>query len=132
MLARGASALPSALHSDLRLLAQLGRAVLRRNHRKTPPPWRLRQRRRAGDRDHGLPRTAQRQTEAVRLVRFSALHPRKSGPRETTLESLHWAAQMTRKTSTDSGSIGTASPSISIEGGCFWLCFQRLCISGAV
>ena len=49
-LARQASALPHALHADLGLLAQPGRALLRPDHRRTHPPRRLQQRRRTRSR----------------------------------------------------------------------------------
>ena len=43
-LAEAAQALQSALHSDLFILAQFGRAVLRLDHRGRNPPWHLQER----------------------------------------------------------------------------------------
>src|SRR5215831_17697665 len=43
-LAEAAQALQTALHSDLFVLAQFGRAVLRLDYRGRHPPWRLQER----------------------------------------------------------------------------------------
>ena len=46
--ARQASALQAALHSDIVVVAQSRRALLRRDHGKENPPWRVQGRRRTG------------------------------------------------------------------------------------
>jgi len=58
-LAIAPSALPSALHSHRRLLAQFGRAAFRPAHRKAIAPWRSSQHSRTGSCHTYLPRTPQ-------------------------------------------------------------------------
>lgn len=52
---------------DLGLLAQYGRALLRRDHPKAHPPRRLHKRRRIGAGHHGLSQKPQRQPQAIPL-----------------------------------------------------------------
>src|SRR5438067_5713968 len=51
--------LPLALHTDLGVLAQHGRALLRRDYPQSHPPRRLHQCRRTERRHHGIPRKPQ-------------------------------------------------------------------------
>jgi hypothetical protein len=53
-----------ALHTDLGVLAQHGRALLRRDHPKTHPTRRLQERRRAAARHHGIPGKPQRRPQS--------------------------------------------------------------------
>ena len=88
---RGASAgsqrirASTALHADLRVVAQPGRALLRRDHRQTHPPRHLQQRRRAEPAIMDYLDHHNAEPQAVRLDRFRSLHPPKSRPRETSV-----------------------------------------------
>ena len=60
-----APTLRAALHPDLELVAEHGRALLRQAHRQSDPPRHLPQRPRPDRRDRGLPRRPQREPRAV-------------------------------------------------------------------
>ena len=59
--------LPPAFHTDLGLLAQPGRVLVRAAEPPTPRAWRLHQHRRAGGSDRGLHRRDQCRSQAVRV-----------------------------------------------------------------
>ena len=73
--ARQASALPPALHPDLRLLAQPGRALLRAHHRGRHPARRLPQRRRPRSRHRSLPGAPQCRPQTLHLDRPGRRYP---------------------------------------------------------
>src|SRR5271157_4856539 len=75
-LARQASALQAALHTNIVVLDQPGRAAVRRNHPPANPPRRIQERRRTRGCHRDLAHRAQRQTEALQVARQSQYHPR--------------------------------------------------------
>ena len=77
-MARPSSPLPHAFHANLGVLAQPGRAILRRDHPNTHPSQRLPLRRRSPNGHKRLPRTAQRQPHPLRLDSHRRGNHRKS------------------------------------------------------
>ena len=75
-------ALPHPFHPDIGLLAQHGRALLRRDHPKTHPARRLQKRRRVGAGHLRLSRHPQSQPGSLRLDRNRHRHSRKNRPRQ--------------------------------------------------
>src|SRR4249920_2835139 len=75
-LARQTSALQAALHTNIVVLDQPGRAAVRRNHPPANPPRRIQERRRTRGCHRDLAHRAQRQTEALQVDRQSQYHPR--------------------------------------------------------
>ena len=73
---RQACALQAALHTNIVVLDQPGRAAVRRNHPPANPPRRIQERRRTRGCHRDLAHRAQRQTEALQVDRQSQYHPR--------------------------------------------------------
>src|SRR5271165_2360973 len=84
------------LHANLVVLAQSGRTILRRPHRRRDPLRQLWIGQRTGARHRGLPRSAQRQSNALRLARGGRRDPRQDqarprGPRQGRSRMSYWA-----------------------------------------
>ena len=77
-----APALQHALHADLGVVAEHGRAVLPRYHREAPAPRRLHQRAGVGHRHRRVHRSSQRQTQAVHLDQERSRHPAEGHSRQ--------------------------------------------------
>src|SRR6266481_2149215 len=69
----------------LRVLAQHGGALLRRDHPKPHSPRRLQQRRRTQERHHAIPGEPQSRSQTLRLDKVRRPNPRKSRPGETSV-----------------------------------------------
>ena len=68
----------NALHSDIRLLAQPGRTLLRPDHQRSNPLRRVQERRRTRNSHSGIPRAPQCRSTTLRMDRFRHRHTRKS------------------------------------------------------
>ena len=84
---RGSSdtTVPHALHPNLSLVAQPGRALLRPHHRGPHPLRRVQERPRTGRCHQRIPPLLQCRSKALPLDRFRHHNPQKSGPWETSV-----------------------------------------------
>ena len=74
-LARQAPALQAALHANIIVLDQPGRAAVRRNYPPANPPRRIQERRRTRGCHRNLPGATQCRAQAIRLDRSGRRHP---------------------------------------------------------
>ena len=83
--ARPPPALRHALHTDQRIVAEHGRALLPRHHRQAHPARQLQQRARAGTGHRSVRRPSQHRSQAVHLDRQRQGHPGQGHPSQVGL-----------------------------------------------
>ena len=97
-MAQAAQAVSPALHPDLVVVAQPGRALVSRPDRQEPAPRHLRQRARPDRQHRGIPQRPQRRSQTLRLDSHRRIHPRQSPTRthQTRTSSYPKLRQTTR------------------------------------